>query len=274
MEYPKLIHQIAQFLKQEDVLNKEDSLSSQITILHFFFKYGNQYSKEEYSNLSFELIESILTSEVIINTKNRNKFSFHGIGWGLMVFFKERFFEFDEFDEVLSIFDISVINSSRIICFSGFKPENTLELISLGIYLKERTNLPIDDDVKRLELKQVFFMVLYEIAVVKMNIIDNQIKLICNTFLLDCYKNSKASEFLSEILNFQTISKSLYNVNEPERGFRKVKDIISKTGKNRKKIIRKEINFLANIGVSMIRINKNLPISSFELFNQVFFKLT
>lgn len=275
-KYSKLIHKIAHFLKQTEIISKTKCSVDLMPLLYFFFKYGKIYNKEKYSDFSFELLEYTLAKELSITEDRYNPYH-HGVGWSLMEFVKEEFLESDDLDKILEVFDTSVLNNTNNMCSMEFKSNRTLELVTLGLYLKERTSLVINDEAKRLELKQHFFMILYELSN-NLNEIFAEgdiVKPICEVFLLECYSKSVASVFLGEIFNHKIISKNSNAYKTIERKVLKTQNTLLKLVENNsKKISKVEANTLATNGTSMIRKSKNLTISSFELFNQAFFNLT
>uniref|UniRef100_UPI0010A5B4C0 hypothetical protein n=1 Tax=Flagellimonas onchidii TaxID=2562684 RepID=UPI0010A5B4C0 len=106
----KTINNIAQYLMINIGVPLNNSLNGKLPLLYFLFKYGKIYGKEFYTNFALEKFGEILINE--FSQEGNPPTDFYqgslGIGWGLVKFIEEGFFEFDELDDTLSKLDAMV----------------------------------------------------------------------------------------------------------------------------------------------------------------------
>uniref|UniRef100_UPI0014561682 hypothetical protein n=1 Tax=Flagellimonas onchidii TaxID=2562684 RepID=UPI0014561682 len=115
-----------------------------LPLLYFLFKYGKIYGKEFYTNFALEKFGEILINE--FSEEGDPPTDFYqgslGIGWGLVKFIEEGFFEFDELDDTLSKLDAMVFREmdQKIESDLG-SVHGLLDFLGMGFYLRGRAGL-------------------------------------------------------------------------------------------------------------------------------------
>ena len=140
IKYSDAAHSLAQFLLINSESIKKNGLNGKMSLVYFLFKYATKFSKEHYSHFAFEILEDVLIEELSggeVDSKNFHS-SVSGIGWGLMRFIEEDFFESDDTNEILSMIDKTVYKGVNDLLNKELSLGAFEQLILLGTYLNKR----------------------------------------------------------------------------------------------------------------------------------------
>ncbi|NKI24946.1 hypothetical protein HCG49_00050 [Arenibacter sp. 6A1] len=115
-----------------DTLGMADKMS----LIYYCFSYGSRYEKQHYVEFAFEILQENLSQ--ISNDIKRSPSEAIEIGYSLMRFLENDFFESDEIDEILMPFDTIAIHNVERLSRGRFSANNIQELLMMASYLLER----------------------------------------------------------------------------------------------------------------------------------------
>lgn len=201
----KIIDTVAHFLLINSEAFKSNGVKGKMPLLFFFFSYAKKYDKEHYSQFAFEVLEGVLIEELstIENHQVEENSKMAGIGWSLIKFIEDDYFESDDLEDILSIIDRAVFLEVERLSRTDFEISYIIQLIGLGLYLKERIDLINENEVKILEIKEYLFITLFEINTnIKCIPVRNfELFELCKTFFNDGITHKIVAPFCIEGLN-------------------------------------------------------------------------
>lgn len=161
-----MIHKLAQFLLINSEAIPQKGLKGKMSLIYFFFTYSKTHSKKHYEHFAFEILENILMEElsIIENGKREANSEIAGIGWSLIKLIEHNYFESDDLEDILAIVDKAAFLEVERLSRTDFKSSYFIQLISLGLYLKERINLSKSNGVKVLEIKEYLLITFFELT--------------------------------------------------------------------------------------------------------------
>ncbi len=176
-----MIHKIAQFLIINSNTVNTGSVTRKIPLIFFLFEYADKYSKELYSEFSFDLLEDELTEQLYNIKKNKKNeiISLPILGFALIKFVEQKYFESDDLEDLLSIIDKVVFKEVGALSRMRLEVDYFLHLLIYSIYLKERALL-----VKKYcldgfpEVKKFLLVAFYEILLTIEKLPVKQIELL------------------------------------------------------------------------------------------------
>ncbi|GAA3569496.1 hypothetical protein [Snuella lapsa] len=197
-----MVHKLTQFLLINAETFESNGVKGKLPLVYFFFKYAHVYSKEHYSEFAFEILEDILVHELFIieNGSKEECTEITGIGWVLIQFIYNGYFESDDLDDILSIMDKAIFREVERLSRTDFEVNFLVQLISSGLYLKSRTDLLKNDETKFLEAKEHLLISFFELSLNLPNIPKEKIELygLCLSFLKDSFNHEMVSHFCKE----------------------------------------------------------------------------
>lgn len=110
-----------------------------MSLPYFFFCYAQRYEKQHYANFAFELLQENL-SQMLNNIQSREDSCLDALemGWGLMQFVENDFFDSDELDEILLPFDTISIQETERLSRGTVSSDNVHELLLVACYFLAR----------------------------------------------------------------------------------------------------------------------------------------
>lgn len=115
-----------------DTLGMVDKMS----LIYYCFSYGSRYEKQHYVEFAFEILQENLSQ--ISNDIKRFPSESIEIGYSLMRFLENNFFESEELDEILMPFDTIAIENAERLSRGRHSTNNIQELLMTASYLLER----------------------------------------------------------------------------------------------------------------------------------------
>ncbi|OED41733.1 hypothetical protein AB832_03245 [Flavobacteriaceae bacterium (ex Bugula neritina AB1)] len=162
----KIFQNIVHFL----VINSEgvDIVKNPISktaIIYFLFNYAYKYKKQHYTDFAFDLLQQSLSEIVNLSQKEKdiNPNSIW-LGYGLMQFNNNGFFESYELDEILYSFDIISIRETERLSRGEFSTNNVYDLLSMANYLIDRMIYMGENTGYYLPVKEHLLIVLFELV--------------------------------------------------------------------------------------------------------------
>jgi len=280
---PKLeeeeVHRVAQFLLINSEAIRGNHFNGSLSLIYFLFEYSRFFEKEDYSLFAFEHFETVLKQELSKIDKNSYD-SYSGlaeIGWSLMKFIEEGYFESDDLEEILSMIDKIVFYEVEMLSRTSFELIYLPQLLFLGVYLEERSNLLVSHNDYLLETKEYLLISFFEIGTNIGNIpIENKELLkLCRLF----YKNGMSNVIISHfcIEGLKKIEELLPSNNDSNVGhnlFDNLKtdsiEIVDYLYKNKKGMEDRSLKKLILLGIRMINYNKIKKNKSFESYLEEF----
>jgi len=273
------IHSVAHFLLMNSEATRDSSLDGNMSLIYFFFKYSKVFQKEDYAVFGFEHLEAVLIQT--LSKIDENKYdSYSGlaeIGWSLMKFVEEGYFETDDLEEILSMIDKIVFSEVEMLSRTNFEPIYLPQLLFLGLYLEERTNLSASSGEHYSEIKEYVLICFFELEINLKNIpIENKellklCKLLYNNVSTNtiishfCIKGLKKIEELLPSINDEKVEYSL--IADLEKG---AIELIGNLYKRGDLTESSDIKKIISVGIKMINFNEMNANKSFESYLEGF----
>ena len=207
----ELIETLANFFLVNSEVVKSNSINGKMSLVYFLFNYSKISSKECFSQFAFELLEDILKEELYKGQSTDEDFysGITGIGWGLMIFIKEGFFESDDINEILEIIDNKVFFEIEDVSRTDFELIYIEKLIGLGLYLKERIALSTKNEIETLAIKEHLLIVMFELSsgINQISNKNHELLEFCKCFFQEGLENKMISHFcLTGIQNINNLT--------------------------------------------------------------------
>ncbi|MDO5979795.1 hypothetical protein [Flavivirga spongiicola] len=189
------IHNIAQLLLINSEVFKSNGLNGKMPLVYFFFNYGAKYSKQQYSELAFEILEDVLMEELSAIEKHTGEANskIASIGWSLIQFIENGYFESDDLEDILELIDNSAQADFEILIEKDIDINNLSDFIIHGHYILERVKLLKNNNPFLLKLNEALQSVLLKL--------DENYNLIINSgylnhlLYIDFLKKSKPDSY-------------------------------------------------------------------------------
>ncbi|ETN96138.1 hypothetical protein [Zhouia amylolytica] len=174
-----MIHNATQIL----LLNSEPIISNSkngnLTFLNYLFCYAKKYNKPQYANYAFETLEFILVEELSVSSPV-DHLGVINIGYCIMDFMDNGFFESDDIDEILSIIDHYAISETERLSRTNFIDSYIPDLALLGFYYLSRLKYANNNEV-HLRLKEHLQIVFFELynASERLMEVNKYVRILC-----------------------------------------------------------------------------------------------
>ncbi|MEP1488885.1 MAG: hypothetical protein ABJK28_10700 [Algibacter sp.] len=178
-----------------------------MSLICFLFKFSKQFQNEDCYLFAFNLLEEILNEELndLKKYEKHLPLKFVDIGWWLLKFKKENFFEFDEdIDSLLEAIDFTVIREVGRLSRMTFRTEFMRDLVFIGFYLNERIDHIKQNVIYFLKIKELTLITFFEISlhIDSISNINEKLILQMKIFLENIANIPYLKHFSEEILKY------------------------------------------------------------------------
>ena len=279
IEKEEHIHSVAHFLLINSEAIRDSYLDGNMSLIYFFFKYSKVFKKEDYALFGFEHLEAVLIHT--LSKIDKNKYgSYSGlaeIGWSLIKFVEEGYFESDDLEEILAMIDKVVFSEVEMLSRTNFKLIYLPQLLFLGLYLEERSNLSTNSGEHFLESKEYLLICFFEleINIKKIPIENKELLKLCKLF----YKNGTTNAIISHfyIKGLKTIEELLPSNDDDKVEYNLIPtleieaiEIIENLYKKGNLTEDRAVKKLISLGIKMINFKEMNVIKSFDSYLEGF----
>ncbi len=136
MKAKKNLHEeAAHFILLNSEVVSKLKIKDKALLLYYLFHYAYKYRKQSYASFAFELLQETLSYVIIpLENKKIEPLSAVEIGWSLLLFIEEGFFESDDLEDILNPLDEIAISKINSLSRGKFSSDSMDELLLIAFY--------------------------------------------------------------------------------------------------------------------------------------------